>query len=113
MAREVSDSGAVDRLTLSGGVLTYNDRVSSDFGATWTRPADAAYWGGAIDIGDGSGHVLYNRPSKYTRDTVYLASNTKDDWVIIDATPTRLARFACSGDSGCWMLAGGQVYRPL
>lgn len=111
--REISDSGMVDRLTLAGGTLTYNDRVSSDFGATWTRPADVAYWGGGVDVGDGSGLVIWNRASKYVRDTVYIASATKDDWVIVDATPTKLARFACAKESGCWMLAGGQVYRPL
>ncbi len=110
--REVSDSGTVAKFTLSGGKLTYNDRVSSDFGATWTRPADVAYWGGAVDV-DGSGLLLYVNPSRYVRDTVYLATAAKDDWVIVDTTPTRMARFLCSKESGCWMLAGGQVYRPL
>jgi len=113
VAREVSDQGQVDVLTLAGGELTYNDRVSKDFGATWTRPTDKAYWGGGVDIGDGSGMVLYNRGSKYVRDTLYLASPTKDDYVIIDAISTKLALFDCSKESGCWMLAGGQLYRPL
>jgi len=113
IANEVSHAGDVDTLTLAGGTLTYNDRTSTDFGATWTRPKDLVYWGGAVDIGDGSGLAIVNRESRYTRDTVYVAGTGEGDWVIVDSTPTRLAHFACAKDSGCWMLAGGQVYRPL
>ncbi|MFO0744384.1 MAG: hypothetical protein U1F43_01770 [Myxococcota bacterium] len=113
VAREVSDQGTVDRLLLSGGTLTYNDRVSTDFGASWSRPADMVYWSGAVPVGDGSGLSIVNRQSRYVRDTTWVVGADKDDWMIVDATPTKQALFECAADSGCWMVAGGQVYRPL
>ncbi len=112
IVREVSHAGGVDVLKLEGGALTYRDRTSNDFGASWNKLSDK-YWNEAIDLGDGSGVRLVNFDSRYTRDTIYLAGGEKDDFVILDAIQTRLARFACSKDSGCWMLYGGEVYRPL
>jgi photosystem II stability/assembly factor-like uncharacterized protein len=111
IAREVSHSGQVDVLTLAGGTLTYRDRVSTDFGATWTKPEDSKYWGGAEPV-DESGLRIVNHASRYVRDTVYLVGPEKDDWVIMDGIQTRLARFECAA-SGCWMLHAGQIYRPL
>lgn len=111
VAHEVSDQGSVDRLTLSGGTLTYNDRVSTDFGATWSRPADQVYWSGAVPTGDGT-LAIVNHQNRYARDTTWLVGTEKDDYVILDNTPTKMGMYQC-GDSGCWLLAGGQVYRPL
>ncbi len=110
IAREVSHAGQVDLLTLSAGVLTYRNRVSTDFGATWSQPDDSKYWGGAKEAGDGL--RIVNHPSRYTRDTIYLVGQDKNDWVIMDGIQTKGARFECA-DSGCWMLHGGQIFRPL
>lgn len=112
IAREVSHQGPVDLLTLSGGVLRYKDRQSTDFGATWTRDPEEKYRSGAVDTFD-AGLRLVNYDSRYVRDTIYLVGPDKDDWVILDGVQTRLARFECGKDSGCWMLHAGQVYRPL
>jgi len=112
IAREISGQGAVDVLSLAGGVLKYRDRTSSDFGATWTRDPDERYWSGAVDTFD-SGLRIVSNDSYRSRDTTYLIGPEKDDWVILDGVLTRNARFECGKDSGCWMLYGGQVYRPL
>lgn len=112
VAREISHQGGVDNLTLSGGTLTYRDRISKDFGATWTK-GDDRYWSGAEAVGDGSNLSFVNYTSRYVRDTVYLVGEDKDDWVIMDGVQTKLARFECGKGSGCWMLHAGQVYRPL
>lgn len=112
VARELSHQGGVDNLTLSGGTLSYRDRVSKDFGATWTK-GDDRYWSGAEAVGDGSNLSFVNYTSRYVRDTVYLVGEDKDDWVIMDGVQTKLARFECGKGSGCWMLHAGQVYRPL
>jgi len=112
IAREISAQGAVDVLTLAGGVLKYRDRTSTDFGATWTRDPDERYWSGAVDTFD-SGLRIVSNDGYRTRDTIYLIGPEKDDWVIMDGVQTRYARFECGKDSGCWMLHLGQVYRPL
>jgi len=112
IAREISAQGSADLLTLAGGVLTYRDRTSSDFGATWTRNPDTRYWSDAVDTFD-SGLRLVANDGYRTRDTIYLVGPDKDDWVILDGVQTRYARFECGKDSGCWMLHAGQVYRPL
>jgi len=112
IAREISHQGPVDMLRLEGGTLRYKDRQSTDFGATWTRDPDEKYWSGAVDTFD-AGLRLVNYDSRYVRDTIYLVGPDKDDWVILDGVQTRLARFECGKDSGCWMLHAGQVYRPL
>lgn len=112
IAREISHQGAVDAFSLESGVLHYKDRASSDFGATWSKEADDRYWGGAVDTFD-SGLKIANYPSRYVRDTIYLVGPDKDDWVILDGVQTRQAAFECAKDSGCWMLYGGQIYRPL
>lgn len=112
VAREVSHQGNVDNLTLVGGKLTYRDRVSNDFGATWTK-GDDRYWSNAEPVGDGSNLSFVNHTSRYVRDTIFLVGEEKDDWVILDGVQTKLARFECAKDSGCWMLHAGQVYRPL
>ncbi len=112
VAREVSHQGSVDLLSLAGGVLRYKDRQSQDFGATWTRDPDEKYWSGAVDTHQ-DGLRIVNYDSRYVRDTIYLVGPEKDDWVILDGVQTKLARFRCGKDSGCWMLHGGQVYRPL
>ncbi len=112
IAREVSHSGWVDKLELKGGVLTYLNRQSSDFGATWATGADDFYRYGSVPTFDGDLR-LDNSPSRYTRDTLVLYAPAEDDAVILDGVQTRMARFECGKDSGCWMLYAGQVFRPL
>lgn len=109
IAREVSHQGSVDKLTLAGGKLTYRDRVSSDFGATWTK-GDERYRSNAVEVGGSL--RLVNYASRYVRDTLYLVGESEEDWVILDGVQTKQARFECA-ESGCWMLHAGQVYRPL
>jgi photosystem II stability/assembly factor-like uncharacterized protein len=110
--REVSDSGVVGRFELTGANLYYDERVSTDAGATWSAAGDN-YWGGAVEVGDGSGLRIANRASTYTRDRVYVVGQAKDDFTIVDSLYSRGATFRCDAASGCWMVEGGQVYRPL
>lgn len=109
--REISHSGSVDRFTLSGGTLLYRDRSSTDFGATWTNSGDD-YWAGSVEVGDGSGLRLVDYPSTYVRDRFYVVAS-KDDWTIVDAFSTKGASVKCDAGTGCWLIDGGQVYRPL
>ncbi|MCA9513776.1 MAG: hypothetical protein KC635_02430 [Myxococcales bacterium] len=110
--REVSDSGGVGRFELKEGKLFYDERVSNDTGASWTMAGDN-YWGGAIDVGDGSGIRIANRASTYTRDRFYVVGAEKDDYTIVDSFYSKGSSFRCDAGTGCWMIQGGQVYRPL
>ncbi len=110
--REISHQGRVEEFTLAEGTLRYRDRVSSDFGATWTQ-SQAAYWPGAVDVADGSGLRLVHYGSYRSKDRVFLVGQGKDDWTLIDSFYGQDARFFCEKTSGCWMVAGGQVYRPI
>ncbi|TNF33671.1 MAG: hypothetical protein EP329_08085 [Deltaproteobacteria bacterium] len=109
--REISHSGSVDRFELASGTLLYRDRSSKDFGATWTSSGDD-YWAGSVEVGDGSGLRLVDHASTYVRDRFYVVAG-KDDWTIIDAFSTKGSRVTCDNGTGCWMIDGGQVYRPL
>jgi photosystem II stability/assembly factor-like uncharacterized protein len=107
---EISHEGWVHEFSLNGGVLLYNDRKSSDFGATWT-PAGGGYWAGAVDAGGGIRLANYGRYKSKSR--FYVLGPDKDDWTIVDSFFNNGARFMCDEATGCWMQAGGQVYRPL
>jgi len=108
--REVTDQGNVAKLSLIGGVLRYDDRLSSDFGASWSR--EEGYWADAVDAHD-AGLGIVNRTSRYFRDITRLVAPTKGDWVFLDAMRTKQAWFRCAEGSGCWMVHAKQVYRPL
>ncbi len=110
--REVSHAGDVSRFTLSGGTLTYNDRVSKDFGGVWTMAGDN-WWRGASEVGDGSGLRVVNYPSRYTRDKFFIIGKDEGDYAIVDAFISKGSYVTCGGDTGCWMINKGQVYRPL
>lgn len=110
--REVSDWGGVSDFDLAGGNLTYEGRISDDFGATWTK-APGVWRSRGIPLGDGSGLKLHvSRPYKM-KGTLMIAGTTGDDWTIIDSFDNRGAWFECSAGTGCWMVRGGQIYRPL
>jgi len=109
--REISHSGNADRFELASGTLLYRDRKSTDFGATWTTSGDD-YWAGSVDVGDGSGIRIVDHASTYVRDRFYVIAG-KDDWTIVDAFSTKGSYVTCDGGTGCWMIDGGSVYRPL
>ena len=106
---EVSDTGPIARFELKGGKLLYDNRVSADHGATWNKSDD--YWRGSMDIGGGLRVAL--SPNRYSRDTLYVIGADKEDYTIVDSVVTRGGALRCDAASGCWMLDGGQVYRPL
>lgn len=109
--RELSDQGKVHELELDGDTLRIDNLESTDFGATWSRHADW-YWPGAVDIGDGSGVRITNVGSYAGKDRFYVIGTEKDDLTIVDSFYNKGAFLRCSGPSGCWMVAGGQLYHP-
>ncbi len=110
--RELSHQGRVLDFELAAGVLTYQDRVSSDFAATWTKRPGNPWWG-AVDTEDGSGLSLVARSSYYGKDRLFLVGSGEDDWTLLDGVYAEDAWFRCDKGSGCWMVSGGRVYRPL
>ena len=109
--RELSDQGAVHDFELSGGALRYDNLVSSDFGATWNHGSDW-YWAGSVDVGDGSGVRISNVGSYNGKDRFYVIGPEKEDLTIVDSFYNKGGWLRCAKSSGCWMVAGGQVYRP-
>ena len=101
----------VHELELAGGTLVDDDLESKDFGATWTRRTDW-YWPGSVEVGDGSGIRITNVSSYSGKDRFYVIGSTKDDLTIVDSFYNKGGFLRCSGPSGCWMVAGGQLYHP-
>lgn len=110
--RELSDQGTVYDFEFEDGVLRYGSLVSADNGATWAKATDW-YWPGSVDIADGSGMRITNTSSYYGKDRFYVIGPEKDDFTVVDSFYNKGAWFRCDRTSGCWMVAGGQVYRPL
>ena len=108
---QMSTTGSAMDFELKGGRLRFRDRISSDFGRTWTR-ATESYFGGT-KLADGSGKRIANFGSYSGKDRLMIAGDREHDWIILDGPYHKGARFTCEEASGCWMLAGGTVYRPL
>jgi photosystem II stability/assembly factor-like uncharacterized protein len=109
---QMSSSGHPSDFRLEGGRLRHRDRVSDDLGRTW-RPAVDWYVGGGVDLADGSGKRIVNLGAYYGEDTLMIVGDEREDWVVLDGPYNKGARFVCDAASGCWMLAGGTVYRPV
>jgi len=107
--RELSSNARPHEFWLRNGVLRFNRRVSSDFGATWT-PASKNYHRYSEPAGNGIQIANYNR---YGKDIFYVFGPEAGDWTIIDSFYNKKAWFRCDTQSGCWMISSGQVYRPL
>lgn len=98
-------------LYFKGDTLHFRARVSQDFGRSWHRESEN-YWSGAVDAGDGL--RLSNRVSGFSKDRLFVITGDGErDWVQIEDVFSEGGRLNCQGDSGCWMVAGGTVYRPL
>jgi photosystem II stability/assembly factor-like uncharacterized protein len=110
--RELSDQGLVGDFAWDSGALRYGNLVSRDAGATWSKYTDW-YWPGSVDVADGSGVRITNVGSYYGKDRFYVIGPDKDDVTVVDSFYNKGATFRCDKGSGCWMLAGGQVYRPI
>ena len=110
--RVVSAAGPVSDFGFAGGILRYDELQSDDFGATWT-PGQENYWAGAVDVGDGSGLRLVRRARYKAKDRIFLVGTAAGDWTRIDSISTQGAWFRCEQATGCWMMNGGRVYRPL
>lgn len=110
--RELSDQGPVHDFSFEKGTLRYGNLVSSDDGATWTKGSDW-YWPGSVDTADGSGIRITNIGSYYGKDRFYVIGTQKDDLTVVDSFYNNGGLFRCDATSGCWMFAGGQLYRPL
>ena len=112
MVGQMSSSSSATDFSLENGQLRFRDRVSSDYGKSWT-PAVEWYIGGGTDLEDGSGKRIVNLGSYYGEDRLMIVGEERNDWMIIDAPYNKGARFECDSEAGCWMLAGGTVYRPI
>ncbi len=110
--RELSDQGTVHDFSYQDGTLHYANLVSKDDGAIWTKGSDW-YWPGAVDVGDGSGIRITNTSSYYGKDRFYVIGAEKDDLTVVESFYNNGGFFRCDSTSGCWMFAGGQLYRPL
>lgn len=110
--RELSDQGTVYDFGYEGGTLRYGNLMSKDDGAIWTKASDW-YWPGSVDVGDGSGIRISNTSSYYGKDRFYVIGAEKDDMTVVESFYNKGGFFRCDATSGCWMFAGGQLYRPL
>ena len=110
--RELSDSGAVYDFAFKDGVIRLGNLASNDYGATWEHAGDT-YYPGSVDIADGSGVRIANSGAFGGKDRFYVIGPEKDDVTIVDSFFNKNGRFVCDGASGCWMMAGGQIYRPM
>jgi hypothetical protein len=108
--REISEHGAHE-LAFKDGVIRWGNLVSADWAATWSRSSDW-YFSGSVDIADGSGVRIGNLSMYSGKDRFVVLGPDKDDMTIVDSFYNEGARFVCDAASGCWMIAGGQVYRP-
>ena len=87
--------------------------VSRDAGETWRRETER-YFPGLVDVADGSGMQITNLVSRYGPDRLYVITGEgEDDWVRVDSAYTEGGVIDCVESSGCWMTAGGVLYRPL
>ncbi len=112
MVGQMSASSSAADFELSNGQLRYRDRLSDDYGKSW-RPAVEWYIGGGVDLEDGSGKRILNIGSYYGEDRLMIVGDERNDWLIFDGPYNKGANITCDADSGCWMLAGGNVYRPV
>ncbi|KIG14588.1 hypothetical protein DB30_06643 [Enhygromyxa salina] len=99
-------------LRVNADGVMWGDVISRDLGKSWTRETER-YFPGLVDVGDGSGMQITNLVYRYGGDRLYVVTGEgENDWVRIDSAFTEGGGIQCSG-GGCWMLAGGVVYRPL
>ncbi len=108
---EMSHGGAAHDFRLEDGQLRYRDRISADMGLSW-QPAVDRYWPGAEPIDDGSGKSIVAFGDRYGKDPLYVVGDTEDDWRLIDGAYSEDATVRCAKSAGCWMIAGGTLYRP-
>lgn len=108
---EMSHAGPAHDFQLEGGQLRYRDRISSDMGLSWRRAVDR-YWPGAEPIEDGSGKAIVAAGDRYGKDPLYVVGDEEDDWLLIEGAYSEDATVRCSKSAGCWMVAGGTLYRP-
>jgi photosystem II stability/assembly factor-like uncharacterized protein len=109
---QMSSSSRASDFELKDGKLRYRDRLSDDYGKTW-RPAVEWYLGGGVDLADGSGKRILNLGSYSGEDRLMIVGEERNDWLIYDGPYNKGARITCNETTGCWMLAGGTVYRPV
>lgn len=109
---QMSSSSSAEDFELKDGKLRFRDRVSDDYGKSWS-PAVEWYIGGGVDLADGSGKRILNRGSYAGEDTLMIVGDEREDWLIYDGPYNKGARITCNETTGCWMLAGGTVYRPV
>ena len=110
--RELSESGRVEELAMKSGVIRLGNLASADWGATWTRASDWYAGGSTVDIADGSGVRIANIGMYNGKDRFVVIGPEKDDITIVDSFYNKGARLTCDAASGCWMVAGGQLYQP-
>ncbi len=111
--RELADATDQPDLAYASGVLSWRDLVSRDGGESW-RSELKNYFPGAVDVGDGSGLKIVNRVLAFSPDRLYLVTGSEErDWVRVDTPWTEGGQISCDPTTGCWMLAGGRLYRPL
>ena len=107
--------GATDQpdLNADGDAIIWGDLISRDLGESWGRETER-YFPGLVDVADGSGMAIANLVYRYGADRLYVITGEGEhDWVRIDSAYNEGGAIECSPTSGCWMLAGGVLYRPL
>ncbi|MCA9681616.1 MAG: hypothetical protein KC457_05440 [Myxococcales bacterium] len=106
----VGEAPGYGRLQVEGGVASLGGERSDDGGQSWSVIDD--YHPGE-PVGDGS---TLNVISRYKADDqLYLYSGSGDDTqrLQIVSAALRGGNLECEDGAGCWLLAGGVLYRPL
>ena len=104
-----SQGSRATRFEYSDGIVQWDDEISRDGGQTWRKAEQR--WYAAEPWRDGSGkRVLVARYG--SAGGLMVVGDEPDDWVKFDTVYTDSASLACDPTSGCWLLAGGTLYRP-
>jgi photosystem II stability/assembly factor-like uncharacterized protein len=110
---EVDSATDQPDLRVHEGALHLANMVSRDQGQSWTSETER-YFPNLVDTHDGSGMQLTNLVYRYGKDRLYVVTGEGEhDWVRIDSAFNEGGVIRCDASSGCWMLAGGVLYRPL
>ena len=113
VVQEMPGATEQPNLRAEADAVFWSDVVSRDLGKSWSRETEI-YFPGLVDVADGSGMKITNLVYRYGGDRLYVVTGEGEhDWVRIDSAYTEGGSIQCEASSGCWMLAGGVLYRPL
>lgn len=99
-----------NELSYKNGKLYWDRRVSEDGGQSWTRDEDA--WGAAQELFDGSDKRISLRNGGEETGGLFIHEADKKTVTELTNVYAQRGQLRCFEDTGCWILAGGTLYRP-